>query len=85
MNSIWTIKYYSLNICLSINIFVSKANYNGWVEDFERSGGPFCVNVSLIQTLYDLLGNDLQATEGQLEVNDAGFTATAKLTCSKCR
>ncbi|XP_060557130.1 biliverdin reductase A-like isoform X2 [Ruditapes philippinarum] len=62
-----------------------SANYNGWVEDFQKSGGPFCVNVSLIQTFYDLLGNDLQATGGQLEINEAGFTATATLTCSKCR
>ncbi|XP_045197789.2 biliverdin reductase A-like [Mercenaria mercenaria] len=60
-------------------------SYNGWVEDFEKSGGPFCVNVSLIQTLYELVGNDLHATGGQLEVTDTGFVATAKLACSKCR
>lgn len=62
-----------------------KGSYNGWVEDFEKSGGPFCVNVSILQTLYELIGNDLEATGGQLEVTDAGFIAVGKLSCSKCR
>ncbi|XP_052810167.1 biliverdin reductase A-like [Mya arenaria] len=61
-------------------------SYNGWTEDFEKSGGPFCANVSLLQTIYVLLGNcSLTATGGQLQVNDDGFLATAKLSCEKCK
>ncbi|WAR07934.1 BIEA-like protein [Mya arenaria] len=61
-------------------------SYNGWTEDFEKSGGPFCANVSLLQTMYVLLGNcSLTATGGQLQVNDDGFLATAKLSCEKCK
>lgn len=62
-----------------------SGSYNGWVEDFRSSGGPFCINVSLIQSLYELVGSDIEATGGQLEVTDTGFTAVAKLSCSKCR
>ena len=60
-------------------------NYNGWAEDFKKSGGPFCTSVSMIQTLYKLLGEDIKAVGGTLEENEKGFTAVAKLTCSKCR
>lgn len=62
-----------------------SGNYNGWVEDFEKSGGPFCVNVSLIQSMYELLGSDVTATGGQLDITEEGFKAVAKLSCSKCR
>ncbi|KAH3729715.1 hypothetical protein DPMN_055693, partial [Dreissena polymorpha] len=62
-----------------------NGSYNGWVEDFMKSGGPFCVNVTLIQSVYELLGKTrLQATGGQLDVSDEEFTATAELSCDIC-
>ena len=68
------------------HVFVMcTGSYNGWTEDFERSGGPFCVNVSLIQTLYKLFGDDIKATGGSLDRNEKGFTAVAKLSTEKCR
>lgn len=64
---------------------VISAGYNGWIENVQKSGGPFIANVSLLQTMYELVGSDLTATGGQLETSDDGFTATAKLSSSKCK
>ncbi|KAL4233314.1 hypothetical protein ACF0H5_007997 [Mactra antiquata] len=61
-----------------------SGSYNGWVEDFNKSGGPFCVNISLIESLYELIGEDIEVTNGKLDINDEGFTAQANLTSSKC-
>lgn len=62
-----------------------SGSYNGWVEDFDKSGGPFCVNISLVQSLYELVANDITVTNGTLDVTDEGYTAVANLTSSKCR
>ena len=39
----------------------------------------------MIQIFYKLFGEDLKATGGNLEVNEKGFTAVAKLSSNKCR
>ena len=67
------------------SLFLYTGTYNGWIEDFDKSGGPFCANVTLLQTLYEILGADLKATGGQIEKTDTEFTATANLSCAKCR
>ncbi|KAK3588482.1 hypothetical protein CHS0354_012891 [Potamilus streckersoni] len=60
------------------------ANYNGWSEDFSKSGLPFIGGISHIQLMYKLFG-DLTPTGGRLEVTDKGFTAVGELTTkSKC-
>lgn len=60
-------------------------SYNGWIENMATSGGPFCSSISQLETMYELLGSDIWATGATLEKTDEGFTASATLTCAKCR
>ncbi|KAL3881998.1 hypothetical protein ACJMK2_028379 [Sinanodonta woodiana] len=55
------------------------ANYNGWLEDFSKSGLPFIVGILNVQMMYKLFG-DLTPTGGSLEVTAEGFTAIGELT-----
>ncbi|XP_046560464.1 biliverdin reductase A-like [Haliotis rubra] len=55
-----------------------KGNYNGWIEDFSKSGLPFLTNVSIIQTVMAVFGK-VKATRTEMETTEKGFTASGDL------
>ncbi|XP_069138965.1 biliverdin reductase A-like [Argopecten irradians] len=50
----------------------------GWIGDMERSGRPFIANISLIETVYHLVG-DVKVIGGKFTTLENGYTATAEL------
>ncbi|XP_067674650.1 biliverdin reductase A-like [Haliotis asinina] len=55
-----------------------RGNYNGWIEDFSRSGLPFLTNVSIIQTVIAVFG-EVKATRAEMETTEKGFIASGEL------
>ncbi|BFZ25078.1 hypothetical protein BsWGS_28117 [Bradybaena similaris] len=55
-----------------------KGSYNGWIEDFDKSGLPFIAGISGIQTMLALFG-DLSVVGAKLDKRDDGFVAQADL------
>ncbi|XP_046378635.2 biliverdin reductase A-like [Haliotis rufescens] len=52
-----------------------RGNYNGWIEDFSRSGLPFTTNVAVIQTVIAVFGK-VTATHADMQTTEKGFVAT---------
>ncbi|XP_033740510.1 biliverdin reductase A-like [Pecten maximus] len=51
---------------------------NGWIGDMERSGQPFIANISLIETVYHLVG-EVKVVGGKFTILENGYNATAEL------
>ncbi|OWF52500.1 Biliverdin reductase A [Mizuhopecten yessoensis] len=51
---------------------------NGWIGDMKRSGRPFIANISLIETVYHLVG-EVKVIGGKFTTLENGYNATAEL------
>ncbi|CAG5128033.1 unnamed protein product [Candidula unifasciata] len=58
--------------------YTVKGSYNGWIEDFDKSGLPFITGISGIQTMLALFG-DLTVVGARLDKREDGFVAHADL------
>ncbi|KAH9488565.1 hypothetical protein Btru_061833 [Bulinus truncatus] len=53
-------------------------SFNGWLEDFDKSGLPFVTGISSIQSVLSLFG-DVEVIGGKLDQSEDSYTASAEL------
>ncbi|CAL1542664.1 unnamed protein product [Lymnaea stagnalis] len=65
-------------VALKSGQYILNGSFNGWLENFEKSGLPFITGISSIQSVMTLFG-EVQVTGGKLDQSEDSYTATADL------